>query len=311
MDKFIKCIWITNTIVAAGEDGISLAELNRKWTAVPENDPIPDRTFFRLKSQIADIFGIDIECDKGRNTYYIPYRDELYDDKLKMWLLNSYALHNRLSGDPQLRRRVQFEDIPGGTHWLDSLLDAMQKCLKIRILYQKSFEDDLSEYAHCKPFGLKLFKQRWYLIAENREGAMRFFSLDRIHDVEVSTESFQMPEDFDMEKLFEEAFGMYVNPEIKAERVVIKADIPQSQYLKSLPLHHSQRIIEESDDYVVFAWKLKPTYDFIQQLLTMNLHIEVLEPISLRQQMNELLNTMLGKYKRKKRQTSHSETTLT
>ena len=311
MDKFIKCIWITNTIVAAGEDGISLAELNRKWTAVPENDPIPDRTFFRLKSQIADIFGIDIECDKGRNTYYIPYRDELYDDKLKMWLLNSYALHNRLSGDPQLRRRVQFEDIPGGTHWLDSLLDAMQKCLKIRILYQKSFEDDLSEYAHCKPFGLKLFKQRWYLIAENREGAMRFFSLDRIHDVEVSTESFQMPEDFDMEKLFEEAFGMYVNPEIKAERVVIKADIPQSQYLKSLPLHHSQRIIEESDDYVVFAWKLKPTYDFIQQLLTMNLHIEVLEPIALRQQMNELLNTMLGKYKRKKRQTSHSETTLT
>ena len=299
MDKFIKCIWITNTIAAAGEDGITLAELNRKWTADPENDPIPDRTFFRLKNQIADIFGIDIECDKGRNTYYIPYRDELYDDRLKMWLLNSFALHNRLSGDPQLRRRVQFEDIPGGTHWLDNLLDAMQKRLKIRILYQKSFEDDLTEYAHCKPFGLKLFKQRWYLIAENRDGAMRFFSLDRIHNLEVSAESFQMPEDFDMEKLFDEAFGMYVNPETEAERVVVKADIPQSQYLKSLPLHHSQRIIEESDDYVVFAWKLKPTYDFIQQLLTMNLHIEVLEPISLRQQMNELLNTMLGKYKRK------------
>ena len=306
MDKFIKCIWITNTIAAAGEDGITLAELNRKWTADPENDPIPDRTFYRLKNQIADIFGIDIECDKGRNTYYIPYRDELYDDKLKMWLLNSFALHNRLSGDPQLRRRVQFEEIPGGTHWLDSLLDAMQKCLKISISYQKSFEDDLTEYAHCKPFGLKLFKQRWYLIAENKEGAMRFFSLDRIHNLEVSAESFQMSENFDMEKLFEEAFGMYVNPEIKAERVVVKADIPQSQYLKSLPLHHSQRFIEESDDYVVFAWKLKPTYDFIQQLLTMNLHIEVLEPQSLRKQMVELLNTMLGKYK-KKHNTSFSK----
>ena len=58
MDKFIKCIWITNTIAAAGEDGITLAELNRKWTADPENDPIPDRTFYRLKNQIADIFGI-------------------------------------------------------------------------------------------------------------------------------------------------------------------------------------------------------------------------------------------------------------
>ena len=195
---------------------------------------------------------------------------------------------------------MQFEDVPGGTHWLNSLLDAMQKCLKINIFYQKSFDNDLTEYAHCKPFGLKLFKQRWYLIAENREGAMRFFSLDRIHDLEVSAESFQMPEDFDMEKLFDEAFGMYVNPEIKAERIVVKADIPQSQYLKSLPLHYSQQIIEESDDYVIFAWKLKPTYDFIQQLLTMNLHIEVLEPLSLRQQMKELMNSMLEKYKRKK-----------
>ena len=129
---------------------------------------------------------------------------------------------------------------------------------------------------------------------------MRFFSLDRIHDLEVSAESFQMPEDFDMGKLFDEAFGMYVNPEIKAERIVVKADISQSQYLKSLPLHYSQRIIEESDDYVIFAWKLKPTYDFIQQLLTMNLHIEVLEPLSLRQQMKKLLNSMLEKYKRKK-----------
>ena len=94
MDKFIKCIWITNTIAAAGEEGLTLTELNRKWTTDPENDPIPDRTFYRLKNQIADIFGIDIECDKGRNAYYIPYRNELYDDKLKMWLLNSFALHN-------------------------------------------------------------------------------------------------------------------------------------------------------------------------------------------------------------------------
>ena len=171
-------------------------------------------------------------------------------------------------------------------------MDAIQKCLKISISYQKSFENDLTEYAHCKPFGLKLFKQRWYLIAENRDGAMRFFSLDRIHNLEVSAESFQMPEDFDMEKLFDEAFGMYMNPEIKAEQVVVKADIPQSQYLKSLPLHHSQRIIEESDDYVVFAWKLKPTYDFIQQLLTMNLHIEVLSPKTLRKEISRIGKTV-------------------
>ena len=62
------------------------------------------------------------------------------------------------------------------------------------------------------------------------------------------------------------------------------------------PLHHSQRIVEETDDYTIFSWRLKPSYDFIQQLLTMNAHIEVLEPISLRENMKGLLQEMLGKY---------------
>ena len=249
-----------------------------------------------MKGFIADIFGIDIECDKSRNSYYIPYRDELYDDKLKMWLLQSFALHNRLSGDVQLQRRVQFEDIPGGTRWLDPIMDAMQKYLKINFAYQKSFESNLSEYNHCKPLALKLFKQRWYLIAENNEEAIRFFALDRIQELHISEDLFQMPENFNLDELFNETFGMFFNPELNVEKIVVKADIPQSQYLKSLPLHHSQNIVEETKDYVIFSWELKPTYDFIQQLLTMNLHIEVLEPQSFRKRIAEIIQENFNKY---------------
>jgi len=54
--------------------------------------------------------------------------------------------------------------------------------------------------------------------------------------------------------------------------------------------------IEETDDYSIFSWRLKPSYDFIQQLLTMNAHIEVLEPISLRNRIKSLLGEMLKKY---------------
>ena len=39
MDKLKKCIWIVNTVAAAGDAGITLTELNRKWTADPEKDP--------------------------------------------------------------------------------------------------------------------------------------------------------------------------------------------------------------------------------------------------------------------------------
>lgn len=301
MDKFTKCIWITNTVAAAGDAGITLADLNRKWTVNTENDPIPYRTFLRLRDSIADIFGIDIECNKGDNTYYIPYRDELYDDKLKMWLLNSFAMHSRLSGDLELRRRVRFEEIPGGSQWLDSVMEAMQEFRKINFLYQKEYDTEKSLYSNCAPLALKLFKQRWYLIADKGVGEIRFFALDRMTEVKFLDEKFQMPLDFDVDDLFQDAFGMYVNPEISTERVVVKADIDQSRYLVNLPLHHSQQIVETTDDYMVFSWRLKPTYDFIQQLLTMNLHIEVLEPMSLRTNIAEMLNIMAKKYKCKKR----------
>ena len=106
----------------------------------------------------------------------------------------------------------------------------------------------------------------------------------------------KVPDDFDLQKHFQDAFGIYVEPELQTEKILVKADKDQSNFLKGLPLHHSQRIIEETDDYTIFSWQLKPSYDFIQQLLTMNAHIEVLEPISLREKMKELLQEMLGKY---------------
>lgn len=99
-----------------------------------------------------------------------------------------------------------------------------------------------------------------------------------------------------MQTYFQDAFGIYVEPDLKTEEILVKADKDQSNFLKGLPLHHSQRIVEETDDYTIFSWRLKPSYDFIQQLLTMNAHIEVLKPISLRKKMKGLLKEMLAKY---------------
>ena len=38
-------------------------------------------------------------------------------------------------------------------------------------------------------------------------------------------------------------------------------------YLNSLPLHHSQRLIEDCGEYADFELYLSPTYDFIMKLL--------------------------------------------
>ena len=298
MDKLRKCIWLTNTIADRRDAGITLKELNERWTREDGNDPIPERTFHAYRSYIADTFGIDIECDKSRNAYYIPQgeREEMRGNDLMMWLLRSFSISNRLSSDLTLRDRVQFERIPGGIEHIETLLEALQKHLEIEMRYKRYYgTDDIKHYC-CKPLALKLFKQRWYLIALNEKDETRCYALDRIDTLNLTETTFKAPDDFDLQKHFQDAFGIYVEPELQTEEILVKADKDQSNFQKGLPLHHSQRIVEETKDYAIFSWRLKPSYDFIQQLLTMNAHIEVLEPVSLREKMKRLLQEMLRKY---------------
>ncbi|MBQ8959220.1 MAG: WYL domain-containing protein [Bacteroidales bacterium] len=215
---------------------------------------------------------------------------------LMMWLLHSFAISNRLSADITLRKQVHFEHIPGGIEHLETLMEALQRHLEIEMQYRRYYRENDTKAYRCKPLALKLFEQRWYLLARNENDETRCFALDRIETLTLTEETFTMPEDFDLQRHFQDAFGIYVEPDMATEEVVVKADTDQSNFLKGLPLHHSQRIIEETDDYAIFSWRLKPSYDFIQELLKMNAHIEVLEPISLREKIKELLKEMLAKY---------------
>lgn len=298
MDKLIKCIWIANTVADRRDAGITLKELNERWTPDGDNGPIPERSFHNYRQYIADVFGIDIECDKSRNAYYIPQgeREEMLGNDLKMWLLHSFAVNNRLSANLDLRKRVQFEPIPGGIEHLEPLMEALEKNLEVEMHYKRYYYTDQNKRYLCKPLALKLFKQRWYLIALNEREEIRCFALDRIDDLKTTETVFKKPDDFDLATYFKDAFGIYVEPNLQTEEIVIKADIDQSNFLKGLPLHPSQHIEEETDGYCIFSWRLKPSYDFIQQLLTMNAHIEVLEPVSLREKFKALLQEMLAKY---------------
>ena len=298
MDKLIKCIWIANTVADRRDAGITLKELNERWTRDGDNDPIPERSFHNYRQYIAEVFGIDIECDKSRNAYYIPQgeREEMLGNDLKMWLLHSFAVNNKLSANLDLRKRVQFEPIPGGIEHLEPLMESLEKNLEVEMHYKRYYYTDQNKRYLCKPLALKLFKQRWYLIALNEKDETRCFALDRIDHLDLTATTFKQPADFDLHMHFEDAFGIYVEPDLMAEEILVKADTDQSNFLKGLPLHPSQRIVEETDSYCIFSWRLKPSYDFIQQLLTMNAHIEVLEPISLRERIKGLLQEMLKKY---------------
>ena len=114
--------------------------------------------------------------------------------------------------------------------------------------------------------------------------------------MQETDEGFEFPVGFDTEKFFKNFYGVMYNPNEKAERIVIRAYPPLTHYLRTLPLHHSQKELRSTPDHADFEFRLRPTFDFLQELLSQGHEVEVLEPADVRQQMKELLMKMMERY---------------
>ena len=62
-----------------------------------------------------------------------------------------------------------------------------------------------------------------------------------------------------------------------------------SNYLRPLPLHHSQRELASAPDYTDFSYDIRPTSDFLGELLRHSEGIEVREPLELREKMRQMI----------------------
>ena len=144
---------------------------------------------------------------------------------------------------------------------------------------------------------MKVFRQRWYLVARSPYyDKVMIYSLDRIHDLEATGRAFDYPKSFDPEEFFRFSFGIIVDEEYDVESVRLKVYGTKCKYLRALPLHDTQVEVERGEGYVVFSYLLRPTYDFVQELLSHGDEVEVLSPDWLRAAMREKVQAMLAHY---------------
>jgi predicted DNA-binding transcriptional regulator YafY len=172
----------------------------------------------------------------------------------------------------------------------------MRDGLAIEITYQ-SFWRDESYTFEIEPYCVKIFKQRWYVLAYNSYyDALRIYSLDRIQNLRVTDTKFETP-DFKPEDYFNDSFGIIVDEDIDPCTVEIKAWGTKRKYFHALPLHDSQEEIERADEYAVFRYFIRPTYDFRQELLSHGAEIEVLLPSWFRDEISAISKKMNKLYK--------------
>ena len=291
---FNRYVWLVDTIYRAGR--ISFEEINERWQRSSLNETgeeLPLKTFHNHKNAIQQMFDINIECDRRAGyLYYIEHAEDMERGGVRTWLLNTFAVNHLINESHHLKRRILFEEIPSGQRFLTQIIEAMRDNRTLEMSYQ-SFWNNTASTFEVAPYCVKVFRQRWYVVACSlSDERLRVYALDRIQELRTTENTFTLPEDFDPEAYFADSFGVVVDEKCAVERVKIRVQGIQRQYIRTLPLHASQQETEITNDSSVFEFYLRPTLDFQQELLTHAANtdgrIEVLKSQWLREQMKQI-----------------------
>lgn len=304
MNQLQKYTWLIDTIRRAGK--ISHKELSDRWERnkdLSDYKPLHRATFNRWRDAIFAQFGIIISCQKvGGYLYYIENPEDIDEDKLKKWMIDSFAVGHLIGEYISLKDRILVDEIPSGRDHLTTILEAMREGRVVNVVY-RPFNQEHGYAFPVEPYCVKLFENRWYVLGRNNRDEIKIYGLDRLESVALSDETFKMPKDFSASEFFLVYYGVVIGCEEKPQRIVVRAHESHKYYLKSLPLHHSQRLIEEHETYADFEFYLVPTYDFIMKLLQVGALVEVISPASFRETMKGWVSDMWKLYKSKNHST--------
>ena len=295
---FNRYVWLVDLIYRLGN--VSFEEIKERWRCSSLNEEekeLPLRTFHNHRDAIQDMFDINIECDKRNGyKYYIENTEDMERGGVRSWLLNTFAVNNLINESHKLKQRIVFEEIPSGRKYLTPIIEAMRDNLSVEITYQSYWQDKPHTF-EIEPYCVKVFKQCWYVIANNPYYEnIRIYSLDRISALRTTDTIFDYPKSFNPQDFFIDNFGIIADENCKIEKVSIKVNNDKRKYMRALPLHHSQNEAEINNEYSVFQYMLRPTYDFIQEVLSHGSDVEVLEPESLRKNISDIVKYLHGIY---------------
>ena len=283
---------------------LTLSEIKKCWEQDAkfmdfESDQLSDRTFFRYKKEIFNLFGVEIECDRRDNKYYVNEDECLLSSSFLQTLLNCISIDGLIRKNPDIIDSIYFEKATGGMEFLYILVENIIKRHRVEIEYRGYRSSSLNSKKYIlAPYGLKQLRQRWYVIGKNKDWTdLTVLALDRIISLIPTDETFKKDKQFNLSKYFDEVIGVTVDKDYNYEEIVVRFYDKQWEYIDSLPLHHSQQLIKETKDYKDYKFKLRAEYEFQREILGMGLSAEIISPDWLRKEFRDIFKEQNNRYK--------------
>lgn len=185
-------------------------------------------------------------------------------------------------------------DLEGLEH-IKSLSDAIANKYPIKLSYKPYRAEEQVFYVH--PYHLKQYNNRWFLIGKPEDKDVLYnYAIDRILSVEhLSKPYIDTEEDFD--EYFDDIVGVSVT-DSPVEIIQLMINKGRYPYIKTKPLHWSQKHIKEKDteDRICVELKVKPNRELISLILSFGPDVIVTSPAFLRETIANRVKEMNESY---------------
>ena len=190
-----------------------------------------------------------------------------------------------------------------GLEYISVLHDAITQQEPVNITY-KPFRS-IEAHKFCfSPYILKEFRNRWFVFGKRHDFKNPLISnlaLDRIEQITEASkeEPFIKERGFNSKRYFQDMIGVSRNNDSRVEHITFIATESDAPYIKTKPLHQSQRELETLEDgSVLFCIDVILNHELERDLLGYGEGITVLSPASLVGKLRERLEDSLNNYKR-------------
>lgn len=183
-------------------------------------------------------------------------------------------------------------DLKGLEHF-SRLLQSILTRRVLRLSYTPYGKDTITAVVY--PYHLKQYNDRWYLIAQAKGyDTYAHYALDRIDSFEEVALPYKEAE-VDFSGYFDDVIGVTVSDD-DAEDIVIKVTGKRFNYIRTKPIHLSQRILEEAADYAIITINVKVNKELESLILSFGDDMEVIAPAHFRDRIAEKIKAMNNKY---------------
>lgn len=191
--------------------------------------------------------------------------------------------------DTQTKQIIAFEENPflKGLEFLNPLISYIKNESQLIVNYQnfrtsKPIEFDLS------PYFLKRYNQRWFLFGQVKGfDSLTNLALDRIESIDFSNSEFKPNTQYDWDEYFDDMIGVSRPPNSVLTKIQLKFTSEQAPYIKTKPIHGSQKVISENDDFLVVQIEVIPNYELESLILGFGSDCEIISPSEFKERIRE------------------------